>query len=194
MLRHTLLLATALSFSPLVASQYFNADGVQNRYILYNGTVSGTFKHGDDYPSSCNDVKLGSNKNSLLAVGVHPEWDNNPIFFELYHLSSEGGGGIVSFTDDTIYNLDFTSAASVCMKDGKVCGMVELNPTYKPTELLDLSKAAIKKTNIKGDSGYSVSGDKSTWSSDDTIKSEVDIARPKGAELDRCLSKEHFTW
>lgn len=192
--RQSLFLAAAFSFAPLVASQYFNADGVQNRFILYNGTVSGSFEHGDDYPSSCKDIKLGTNENAVLAVGVNPDWDSNPFFFELFHKSSEDDGGFVSFTDDTIYNLDFLSAASVCMKDGKVCGMLEYDPTYKPAEVLDLSKATVKETKIAGDAGYSVSGSKDTWVGDDKIKNEVDIARPKDAELDRCLSQEHLAW
>ncbi|KAK2757269.1 hypothetical protein FQN54_004783 [Arachnomyces sp. PD_36] len=63
------------------------------------------------------------------------------------------------------------------MKDGKLCESLDSDPTFKPTEILDLNKAMVKRTDLDGGDEYSVSGDQKTCVSDEMIKNEVDVAR-----------------
>ncbi|KAF3221898.1 hypothetical protein TWF679_007113 [Orbilia oligospora] len=68
---------------------------------------------------------MGPQNHSWFYVGVHPNWDPNPLFFELKHLSSvkcnsrgencvdfdsTTSGGFFVYTDDEIYNLEFASS------------------------------------------------------------------------------------
>ena len=120
--------------------------------------------------------------NSYLFVGIYPQWDKNPFFFELEHDGNESGGPFgrgksksrdlhpvlrrqFSYTLDDIYNLDFGSAGPVCEENGDLCrgyfysygaGLFDL-------EYLDLSKASVQRATVGNSSGYQVQGNQTSW-------------------------------
>jgi len=120
---------------------------------------------------------------------VHPSWDPNPFFFEVYHEASTSCGfedsdcvyivptkRQIIWTDDEIYNLDFTTAAEACYSGGKPCGTAETNWYYALAQTFDFSRASISQTQISGETGYSVVFPNTSWVSNGTIVPLVYLA------------------
>jgi hypothetical protein len=137
---------------------------------LFSGNITGTVT----YPStpSCEEKALGSYDRTYLYVGVNPPWDTNPFFFELYHLASDEDG-IFGFTNDLIFNLDFSSAAWECYKGGEPCGpFFTEDPYFVPVVYLDMSGnnngSKIERVEVGDEDGYTVTGGPGTWVGNDT--------------------------
>lgn len=100
--------------------------------------------------------------------------------------------GFVDVSQDEISNFVFTTAAYVCFKDNSSCaasGSYFVNdPYYVPIELIDLARAKVERVNEalglgqKPEQGYRVTGDETSWVSNNTVHNVVTIAG-------RCLPK-----
>ncbi|KAF2012517.1 hypothetical protein BU24DRAFT_494510 [Aaosphaeria arxii CBS 175.79] len=168
-----------------------------SQYLGFNGTISAK----TTYPSSGScDETFGPFAKSYFYVGLNPPWDSNPFFFELYHLASEGSGGPVTFTKDDVYNLDFGSSGYVCYSEGKPCGYFETVWYYQSEILLDLTKAAVKKTKVGNEDGYEISGDQKTYLKNETERqslNRVDVDSECGQfnwNYDFSIWNETSTW
>ena len=132
------------------------ANAVENpqqgsQYIKFSGEVTGTVSWATDTApagrTGCapdgQPHNMGHYTRSHLYVGVNPPWDPNPFFFELYHFASDCEASFC-FTRDSIYNLDFASAAYQCYNpvDKKPCGLITFNPLYQKETYLDLKTKA----------------------------------------------------
>ena len=107
------LILTLTCLQLVAASSYTTEKEAGAQYLAFNGTISATVSYPTETDSkSCSQKALGPFVQSYLYVGVNPPWDSNPFFFELYHLTSGLNSGL--FTSDSIYNLDFTTAAYAC--------------------------------------------------------------------------------
>ncbi|KAF8055169.1 hypothetical protein FPV67DRAFT_1745338 [Lyophyllum atratum] len=195
MLQHHHLLHLVLficSFLPsLITSQWADSYYAGTQYIFYNGTISGRFVHPPSQ-SSCPDYHLGPHALTSLFVGVNPPWDANPFFFDLYHISSEG----LPYTYDSIYNLEFTTAAYVCRKYGQPCRSVEFMPFYHlPVEMVNLKNAKVERVTVGAETGYRVRGDEKTWVGNGTVNDDLEVTIPLGVtEQDECMGSLHYTW
>jgi hypothetical protein len=141
------------------------------------------------------NYNLGPYKLSSLYIGVNPPWDSNPFFFELYHLASESSG-FPDWTNDSIYNLDFTTAAYICMKNGEMCEFLTYHPYYfVVAEMVNLKDANVARVSEGMGVGYSVTGDEKTWVSNGTIKNSVDVAMPLNYTWEAgCMYELHYEW
>jgi hypothetical protein len=185
-----LLIAVSVFSSIFCSAQYAESLNAAGKYIFYNGTVSGSVSYSNS--SSCSQVQLRKHDKTYFYIGKYPPWDPNPFFFELYHLRTEGEDGrpggndtspskkskrqFIEYTDDSIFNLDFSTAAYVCMKDDHGCGYLEFDPYYVGVDVINLNASKIERVNVGSDLGYTVTGDQSAWTSNNTIQNDVDIA------------------
>jgi hypothetical protein len=209
-----------LVFQPLLAlSQFAVQDEAEAAYIRYNGTVSGSFSFPPALKPNCPDWTFPKQAGSDLYVGAYPSWDKNSFFFNLYHLSSgecdqtdcpfnyaptnaTRKRQFITFTEDSIFNLQFTSAAYECFKDNKPCSqqdsfIIAWPFYYVPLELLDLDKAEVKRVDVGGEKGYHVEGDEKTWVGNGTWTPHFDIAPPETATGgNECYDNNpgHFAW
>ncbi|GLB38017.1 putative CTD kinase subunit gamma CTK3 C-terminus [Lyophyllum shimeji] len=195
-LLHHLLCLLAFFFSfcpPFIASQWVEEGHADAQYIFFNGTISGHWVPTN--APGCSDYYLGPHLRTYLLVGVNAPWDSNPFVFDLYHLATERDDGIV-FTNDSIYNLQFTTAALLCRKDGRPCSSFESWPYYfAGVEMVNLNEARVERVTVGTETGYTVTGDEKTWVSNDTISNRVDIARPRNYTFqDGCLDQRTFLW
>jgi hypothetical protein len=109
-------------YSKPALSQYAVSQGVDGQFITYSGLISGLFRHPQGLiDQGCPDYNLGPHNRSYIYIGQVRD-DPNPFFFELYHYSSDYRGSVLSFTSDSIFNLDFTSVRHPCLKNGERCG------------------------------------------------------------------------
>ncbi|KAF8060246.1 hypothetical protein FPV67DRAFT_1453361 [Lyophyllum atratum] len=173
---HLHLVLFICSFLPsLTTSQWADNHYAGTQYIFYNGTISGRFVHPPGQ-SSCPDYHLGPHALTSLFVGVNPPWDANPFFFDLYHISSTES---ILYTYDSIYNLEFTTAAYVCRKYGQPCGDVEFMPFYfLPVEMVNLKDAKVERVTVGAETGYRVRGDEKTWVGNGTVNDDLEVTIP----------------
>ena len=172
------------------------------QFIYYNGSISGQFFQPDSTPSNCPDWYLETMQNAALTVGVNPPWDTNPFYFDFRHHGNTiyGCGMLISCTNDSIYNLYFSTADYVCFKDGKPCGLLEISPFYyEALELINLNEATVTPLMIEGgEKGYSVVGDRSTFVSNGTSVNKFDFERPMNySHSPGCVGDSdelHFQW
>lgn len=155
---------------------------------------------------------MPAEKGTTLYVGVYPEWDPNPLFFEIQHIASEDCNQVdcpfdytptksrlerqfTILTYDDLKNLQFSSAALLCQKSGQSCPTVTTDPDWLPVQGLDLSKAKISGT---AGQGYVVQGDESTWLDSNTLNPGLDL-HLHGDQFTNTSIKcphgdRHFTW
>jgi hypothetical protein len=181
-----LMLLGAARLAKAQANAAFEASGAQ--YILYSGNISASVSYSSQFSSSsCASLTTPSYSNTHLYIGKNPPWDPNPFFFELYHSASDGR----IFTSDQIFNLDFSSSAYECFKDGKPCGFVAVDFDLKLQQYLDLTKAQVAKTTVNGEAGFSVNGDPTSWVTSNATGNGVDV-------VSNCLAAkvdwEDFKW
>ncbi|KAF2679576.1 hypothetical protein K458DRAFT_460738 [Lentithecium fluviatile CBS 122367] len=176
-LRSTLLrCAIAIVSSPAAfASLTRNAEeysGVQ--YLGFNGTVSGSVTYANP-TDTCESKTIEPLVNAYIYVGVNPEWDTNPFYFEIYHLTSDYEvSRFVTFTDDDIFNLEFASSAYACWgRSSEPCGALQYNPVWEPEIMLDLKKASLKRVDLEGGQGYEITGDEATYMKNETLRATV---------------------
>jgi len=176
-----------------------------SQYILYSGSISGSTSwtstavpEGDNTCSASGTDSVGPYAATDLYVGVNPPWDPNPFFFELWHLASDCDSSFC-WTKDKIYNLDFASAAYECIskETGQPCEFITLGYYYQQEIYLDLkSKSTIQRQQIGGETGYTVSGESSSWVGNDSANG-VDVLSecnwPTSSGYDE-LSWLDFTW
>lgn len=186
----TLLITLPVLGRLFCSAQWTESSEAAGQYIFYTGTVSGSVSYGLE--SDCSHVELKPHTKTYLYVGKYPPWDPNPFFLELYHLRSEGHDGrpngtneippgeskrkFLVQTDDSIFNLDFTTSAYACFKDGHGCGIIEFGASYAGVDLIDLRAAKTQQVSVGTELGYTVTGDQHSWVGNDTIKNEVDVA------------------
>jgi hypothetical protein len=190
-------------YSKPVLSQWALSQGSGGQFITYSGLISGLFRHPQGLiDQGCPDYTLGPHNRTYLYIGQVP-YDANPFFFELYHFASAySGGGFISYTNDSIFNLDFTSIGHPCFKNGRRCGSIEFSPWYYVVaEMLDLGmgtgqrKAAVERVQVGSAMGYKVSGDQMSFISNGTIKNLVDVARPYNLTAPwPCMYEERYIW
>jgi len=204
----------------LVASQFAVQSEANAAFIRYNGTVSGRYTFPSSLSSGCPDWIIPPELGSTLYVGAYPIWDKNPFFFDLWHLASgecdvvdcpfdyvntsdvKTKRQFITFTEDSLYNLQFVTAAYECMKDNKPCSdqdsfFIEPPFEYWPIELADLTKASVERVDVDGEKGYHVQGDEKTWVGNGTITPHFDISPPDSATRgSECYDNNpgHFTW
>ena len=166
-------LILTLTCLQLVAASYATEDEAGSQYLAFNGTISATVSYPTETDNKyCSQQALGPFAQSYIYVGVNPPWDSNPFFFELYHLASGLNSGIITLTDDSIYNLDFTTAAYACWADdGTPCGSIEFDYHFVGEELLNLNKSKVEKVKVGQEDGYNVSGDQTSWVNSTTERS-----------------------
>jgi len=133
---------------------------------------------------------------SYLYVGVNSPWDGNPFFFELYHLTSGPSSGLFTLTNDSIYNLDFTTAAYACWADdGTPCGLIEYDYHFVVEELLDLNMSKVEKVKVGREDGYNDSGDQTSWVNSTTERSATNGVNLLSSCYDANVDwTSHFTW
>ncbi|GLB33159.1 hypothetical protein LshimejAT787_0100440 [Lyophyllum shimeji] len=177
---------------PLITSQWADNHYAGTQFIFYNGTISGRFVHPPGQ-SSCPDYHLGPHALTSLFVGVNPPWDDNPFFFDLYHISSTDS--LVN-TYDSIYNLEFTTAAYVCMKYDQPCGVVEFMPYwFLPVEMVNLTDTKVERVSVGAETGYRVRGDEKTWVGDGTVINDLEVRIPgEDTWQEGCMGSLHYTW
>ena len=191
------LILTLTCLQLVVASSYATENEAGSQYLAFNGTISATVSYPTETDSkSCPQQVLGPYVQSYLYVGVNPPWDSNPFFFELYHLASKPDPGFITFTDDSIYNLDFTTAAYACWADdGTPCGLIELDYHFVAEELLNLNMSKVEKVKVGQEDGYNVSGDQTSC-----VKNTTEGSATNGVDLQSyCYDANvdwarHFTW
>ncbi|RVD84044.1 uncharacterized protein DFL_005813 [Arthrobotrys flagrans] len=125
---------------------------------------------------------MGPQNHSWFYVGVHPNWDPNPLFFEINHLSSvkcnsrgencvdfdsTTSRGLFVYTNDEIYNLEFASSVIKLNFDRGESGEYELERT------VGFGKTKISKVKLDGDDGYRVQLGKDSWLNNNTYKPSV---------------------
>ncbi|EPE28836.1 hypothetical protein GLAREA_09957 [Glarea lozoyensis ATCC 20868] len=181
-----LMLLGAVRLTNAQANAAFEASGAQ--YILYSGNISASVSYSSQFSSSsCASLTTPSYSNAHLYIGKNPPWDPNPFFFELYHSASDGR----IFTNDQIFNLDFSSSAYECFKDGKPCGFIAVDFDLKLQQYLDLAKAQVAKTTFNGEAGFSVNGDPTSWIASNATGNGVDVVSScRAARVDW----EYFKW
>ncbi|KAF3920782.1 hypothetical protein ABW20_dc0105317 [Dactylellina cionopaga] len=171
----------SLAAAPFVY-QYLN----DNAHIAYKGDVEISWKsfNGRDEPCT---LTLGPQNHSWFFVGIHPDWDPNPLFFELQHISStscnsrgenctdanEDAGGLFVYTNDDIYNLEFASSVVELNFDRGEDGDWELQRT------VDFKNAKYSKTQLGGKDGYRVQLDKSSWLNNNTFDPSMSLDNQK---------------
>ncbi|KAK6531076.1 hypothetical protein TWF281_007902 [Arthrobotrys megalospora] len=155
----------------------------RNAHIAYKGDVSITWNTFTRKGDPCT-IQMGPQNHSWFYVGVHPNWDPNPLFFELNHLSSvkcnsrgencvdfdsTASGGFFVYTNDEIYNLEFASSAIELNFDRGESGEYELQRT------VDFAKAKTSKAKLDGDDGYRVQLGKDSWLNNNTYEPSVTL-------------------
>ncbi|KAK6515199.1 hypothetical protein TWF506_007544 [Arthrobotrys conoides] len=156
----------------------------QNAHIAYKGDVSITWNTFTKNGDPCT-IQMGPQNHSWFYVGVHPNWDPNPLFFELKHLSSvrcnsrgencvdydstTSTGGFFVWTNDEIYNLEFASSVIELNFDRGDSGEYELQRT------VDFGKAKIGKGKLDGGDGYRVQLGKDSWLNNNTYEPGVTL-------------------
>jgi len=165
------LILTLTCLQLVAASPYATEDEAGAQYLAFDGTISATVSYPTETNNKyCSQQALGPFVQSYLYVGVNPPWDSNPFFFELYHLNSDLNSGL--FTNDSIYNLDFTTAAYACWADdGTHCGFIEYDYHFVAEELLNLNMSKVEKVKVGQEDGYNVSGDQTSWVNSTTERS-----------------------
>ncbi|KAF3924052.1 hypothetical protein ABW21_db0207663 [Orbilia brochopaga] len=172
------------SLLPLAAAAFVYQPGNENAHIAYEGDVSAIWRTVTRSGHDCT-LRLGPQNHSWFYVGVHPDWDPNPIFFEISHVSStvcdltgercvdyEGGGerrrGETVYTHDEIYGLDFASEVQ---------------------RALDFGKAQIDRDGFFGEDGYVVRLERESWLENSTFEKGV-VLRYRGAEQEELELEE----
>ncbi|KAF3113445.1 hypothetical protein TWF102_000105 [Orbilia oligospora] len=155
----------------------------QNAHIAYKGDVSITWNTFTKNGDPCT-IQMGPQNHSWFYVGVHPNWDPNPLFFELKHLSSvkcnsrgencvdfdsATSGGFFVYTNDEIYNLEFASSVIDLNFDRGDSGEYELQRT------VDFGKSEIGKVKFEGSDGYRVQLGKDSWLNNNTYEPSVTL-------------------
>lgn len=192
--------ATALLIrSSQVSASSYTTDSTPSQFINFTGTVSASTSWSSDFQNQkipCTDRTTAAYSKSYLYVGLNPPWDPNPFYFELYHFASDSSGGIVSFTDDDVYNLDFTTAGLACMglSSGKPCASFQYGYYYQQIQNIDLTKAKISQTDVNGQSGYSVTGDVGTWVGNGSLPIGVDVDKSCTTDSKRTWSWRDLEW
>ena len=74
------------------------------------------------------------------------------------------------------------------MKDGHTCGMLEFDPCYVGIDLVDFKSRKNEKVIVGTEPGYTITGDQSSWISNDTTRNKVDIA------ISYFDYGDYFTW
>lgn len=176
------------------AQPYCTYDWADSRYIAYSGTVTATYW----FDSTCCDLRYGGHEsedkacsaeglgllpdnNTWLYVGQNPaSWDDNPWFFELYHLTYDRNFSYV--TTDPLTELDFASSVRACWEDDLPCLWSAYAPTFREERQLDLAAANVTLAN----GTYRVSGDQGAWvgNASDAYRPGVTIARSSCDYLD----------
>jgi len=88
-------LILTLTCLQLVATSYATEDEAGSQYLAFNGTISANRVLPTETDNKyCSQQALGPFAQSYIYVGVNPPWDNNPFFFELYHLTSGLNSGV----------------------------------------------------------------------------------------------------
>lgn len=163
--------ATLTTLICVASAQWVDSSGNDNAHIAYDGDISLTWKSTGREGQECN-FKLGPQNHSYFYVGVSDRWNPSPFFFEIEHTSSvscnsdgtnctdikESNDRFFTWTNDEIYNLDFSSAI--------------LEPDYNSETMkndwqlqrtVDMDKAKISRAKLEGEDGYRVQLDKSSW-------------------------------
>lgn len=168
----------SLASNSIPQQPYANTTGSNAQFITYDGTISARVW----YPSRCCTDKYftfqadspacsaagktkGPFKKTKLVVGVNPKLASDDWFFELWHSASDlDGCAIVCFTNDTIRNLDFASSVTACYNGGEPCGSFAFGYlTFVAERVLDLSKVKVQQGQVAGGSGYTVTGDSTSF-------------------------------
>ncbi|KAM0269844.1 hypothetical protein ACHAQH_009629 [Verticillium albo-atrum] len=121
-------------------------------------------------------------------------------------IDTQKGGICLSLggcTDDAIYNLGFNTASYECYKDGERCGLFEYSDfTFVGEPLINLTVASISRLSDRPidqsdskDTGpfYSVSGDESTWVSNDRKSNSFEFQVPRNYSGDDNCALD-FAW
>ncbi|KAF2730393.1 hypothetical protein EJ04DRAFT_47361 [Polyplosphaeria fusca] len=169
------LVAVSLSTTNAASHVVTSEDANGSQYLAFNGTISTsvTYPNTNGVVNCAGTASYGPYNSSYLYVGANPPWDPNPFFFELYHLSSEDAG-LIGFTDDRVYNLDFSSSTYGCWDDdGTPCGLLAFDYHWVPEILLNLSLATIKQVKIGEENGYEISGDETSYIKNDTERASI---------------------
>ena len=195
---HPLHLLFLLIYIPsLIVSQSDLLDEANPIFIRFNGSLSAHFTPSPSLSSQCHSFNIIPVRASTIYVGIYPDWDPNPFFFQISHGHSEDCApadcpweyyhpslrrkraaaprekrqGFVFDTYDQLYQLDFASTYYVCEKDGELCGSVEWDPSYIGARMLDLRLASVRRVAVGDEMGYTVQGDERTWVSNSTANS-----------------------
>ena len=189
-------LILTLTCLQLVAASYATEDEAGSQYLAFNGTISATVSYPTETDNKyCSQQALGPFAQSYIYVGVNPPWDSNPFFFELYHLTSGPNSGFFALTNDSIYNLDFTTAAYACWgDDGTPCGLIELDYHFVGEELLNLNKSKVEKVKVGQEDGYNVSGDQTSWVNSTTERSATNGVNLLSFCYEANVDWSSFTW
>ncbi|KAK6329652.1 hypothetical protein TWF730_006199 [Orbilia blumenaviensis] len=159
----------------------------ENAHIAYKGDVSITWNTFTKAGNPCT-IQLGPQNHSWFYIGLHPNWDPNPLFFELSHVSSvkcDSRGencvdfdsttskGFFIYTNDEIYNLEFASSVVELNFDRGESGEYELQRT------VDFGKAKVGRVDgLDGDGdekGYRVQLGKDSWLNNNTYEPGVTL-------------------
>ena len=202
-----------LSFITLAAilsrasAQFALTDEAHAAYIRYNGSLTAHFSQND----GCGFTNVSAEKGITLYVGVYPDWDPNPLSFEIQHIASEDCKQVdcpfdytptksklkrqfTVLTHDDLKNLHFSSAALLCQKSGGSCSTVATDPDWLSVQGLNLNKAKISGT---AGQGYVIQGDENTWLDSNTLNPGLDLELHGDQFTNtslKCLHGAHFTW
>jgi hypothetical protein len=192
-----------ISVPYLVAAQDVFLSSQGSQFIRFSGTITGASSWtsnavppGDSEPScvASGTTTQGPFKRTSLYVGINPPWDPNPFFFELYHYASDCDENFCS-TADTIFNLDFRSAAYECIErsTGQPCGFISYNYYYLPDVYINLkSKTTVQRLEIGGETGYTIQGGPDTWVGNDSANGVYAMDECNWLTPDGAL--EGYTW
>jgi hypothetical protein len=148
--------------------------GAGTQFILYNGTISGSYLQTAGSPEKCGDngaYHFEGLDNADLRIGVNAPWDPNPIYFEIQHRGNSWRRSderkwnnycpTISCTYDAIYNLHLSTAWYECFRQ-RPCE--ENRGLYLRLDETSISRVS-NESIAEGESGpfYAVKGDEDDW-------------------------------
>ncbi|KAJ5658439.1 uncharacterized protein N7484_002088 [Penicillium longicatenatum] len=206
-MRHTHPILILISLFTLYTLSLADLDESGTQFISYNGSISGTFKHSEQFPDCPTPTYYFSSlENALVKVGANPPWDTNPFYFNIQHNgqqvstydSDEYCFSLGGCTYDSIYNLFLETAWYRCLADdGSSCEFIEWDYYFEPVEILDLNLATTASIGDGNEEkGYSTIGDQSSFVKNNLVSDySMDFQRPHNyTERDECVETLTFEW